>query len=394
MDYNKFISKKAQQLKPSGIRKFFDIAAKMQDVISLGVGEPDFCTPWNIRNAGISSIQKGITQYSANLGMLELRKEISYYLDSKYNIKYDAEKEVLVTVGASEGIDLCMRALLDEGDEILVPEPSYVAYSPCITISGGVAVGVKCTFENKFKVQAKDVLNAITDKTKAIILPYPNNPTGGILEREELKEIAKVIIEKDLLCISDEIYSELTYGLHHTSIAEIDGMRERTVVLNGFSKSFAMTGWRVGYICGARELIVPMYKIHQYGIMCVPTPSQYAAIEALKQGRIDGYESVEDMKVQYNIRRTFLYEFFKEIGMDVFEPQGAFYIFPSTKCLNMTGEEFAERLLEREKVAVVPGSAFGESGKYNIRVSYCYSMTALKNATTKIARFVKEVKGE
>lgn len=390
MDYKKYLSERAYKLKPSGIRKFFDLASKMEGVISLGVGEPDFITDWQIRNEAISSIQRGITQYTANAGLLQLRKEVSSFVLNKYNVKYDPENEIIITVGASEGIDLSMRALINYGDEVLIPEPSYVSYSPCVDLAGGVAIPITCTFENEFKVTAEEIERKITDKTKAILIPYPNNPTGSILTKEELEKIAKVIKKHDLIVISDEIYSELTYGDNrHTSIASLEGMRERTILLNGFSKAFAMTGWRIGFLCAPKEITQTIYKIHQYCIMCAPTMSQYAALEALRGGKEDDYQVISSMKEKYDMRRKYLYSFFKEIGMEVFEPKGAFYIFPSTRAQGITGDEFAEKLLEKEKVAVVPGSAFGKSGEYNIRISYAYSMQSLEIATQKIRKFVE-----
>ena len=389
MDYKNYLNTSAYFMKPSGIRKFFDLAAKMEGVISLGVGEPDFKTDWSIRNAAIHSVQKGITQYTANAGLLSLRREISDYLNSRYNVSYLPEKEILVTVGASEGIDLSLRALINPGDEILIPEPSYVSYAPCVVLSGGVPVSVDCKFEEEFKLNPKVLESKITDKTKALILPYPNNPTGSIMTKSELEAVAKVVIKHDLIVVSDEIYSELTYGEErHVSIASLEGMWERTILLNGFSKSFAMTGWRVGYVCAPTEILKTILKIHQYCIMCAPTMSQYAALEALKAGKEDDYSVVSSMLNEYDMRRKYLYTFFNEIGMDVFEPKGAFYIFPSTKSLGLTGEQFAEKLLEKQKVAVVPGSAFGKSGEYNVRISYAYSMQSLIVACEKIREFI------
>lgn len=389
MDYSKYISKNASMLKPSGIRKFFDLAAKIDGVISLGVGEPDFVTDWNIRNAAIYSLQKGRTQYTANAGLIELRREIAEYLSSRYNLSYASENEILVTVGASEGIDISLRAVVNAGDEVLIPDPSYVSYAPCVSMAGGVPVPVKCLFDEEFILTPQAIESAVTEKTKAIIVPYPNNPTGSVMTKKQLEEIAKVIKKHDLVVITDEIYSELTFSGEHTSIVSLDGMRERTIYLNGFSKSFAMTGWRVGYVCAPKELLSAMYKIHQYCIMCAPSMSQYAALEALKEGRSDDYAVIRYMKEQYDLRRKYLYAFFKEIGMDVFEPKGAFYIFPSTKAFGIDGDYFAEKLLEKQKVAVVPGSAFGESGKYNVRISYAYSMQSLETACEKIRDFVE-----
>lgn len=389
MDYSKYISKNAAELKPSGIRKFFDLAAKMEGVISLGVGEPDFVTDFGIRQAAIYSLQKGRTQYTANAGLIELRREISKYLENRYALRYAPDSEIIVTVGASEGIDLALRAIINVGDEVLIPDPSYVSYAPCVKLSSGVPVPVECRFDEEFVLTAKAIEEKITERTKAIIVPYPNNPTGSVMTKPQLEEIAKVIKKHDLIVITDEIYSELTFNGTHTSIASIEGMRERTIYINGFSKAFAMTGWRVGYICAPKELISPIYKIHQYCIMCAPSMSQYAALEALKEGRSDGYQVIKYMLEQYDLRRKYLYAFFKEIGMDVFEPKGAFYIFPSTQSFGISGDEFAEKLLEKQKVAVVPGSAFGESGRNNVRISYAYSMNSLENACGKIRAFVE-----
>ena len=392
MDYNKFIGKRAGELKPSGIRKFFDIAGKVEGAISLGVGEPDFITSWDIRKDVIASIQQGKTQYTSNMGMPKLRELISKYLNVRYQLDYEKDTEILVTVGASEAVDLSMRAFVDEGDEILIPEPSYVAYAPAVKLAGGVPIAVKTLVENNFKIQPSELEKAITSKTKAVLLSYPNNPTGAILTKSELEAIASVIIEKDIMCISDEIYSELTYGRTHVSMASIENMRERTVLINGFSKSFAMTGWRIGYVAAPKELIDPMFKIHQYCIMCASTMSQYAGVSALEQGFSDDFALVEDMRGQYDIRRKFLLAFFRSVGVEVFEPEGAFYIFPSTKSFGIDGEEFANKLLESEKVAVVPGSAFGESGKWHIRISYAYSLKSLQIATERIRRFIEELR--
>lgn len=390
MDYSKYISKNASVLQPSGIRKFFDLAAKMDGVISLGVGEPDFVTDFGIRQAAIYSLQKGRTQYTANAGLYELRCEISKYLERRYSLSYAPENEIIVTVGASEGIDLSLRAIINNGDEVLIPDPSYVSYAPCVHLAGGVPISVKCNFDEEFILTEKALEDCITENTKAIIVPYPNNPTGSVMTKAQLESIVKVIKKHDLIVITDEIYSELTFSGSHVSIASLDGMRERTIYINGFSKAFAMTGWRVGYICAPKELLSTIYKIHQYCIMCAPSMSQYAALEALKEGSADGYQVISYMKEQYDLRRKYLYAFFKEIGLDVFEPKGAFYIFPSTKSLGIDGDFFAEKLLEKQKVAVVPGSAFGASGKQNVRISYAYSMNSLETACEKIRRFVEE----
>ncbi|MEG2002130.1 MAG: aminotransferase class I/II-fold pyridoxal phosphate-dependent enzyme, partial [Clostridia bacterium] len=342
--------------------------------------------------AAIDSIQKGYTQYTSNQGLPKLRELISRYLSERCDVEYSPSNEIVVTVGASEGIDLAMRALLNVGDEVLIPEPSYVAYAPTVGLAGGVCVPLPCLVENDFKVTAEEIEKAITKKTKIIILPYPNNPTGAILEKDDLEKIAKVIIKNDLICVSDEIYSELTYGQKHVSISSVDGMWERTVLINGFSKAFAMTGWRLGYVCAPKELIVPILKIHQYCIMCAPTASQYAGVAALEQGFSDNFSVVEDMRAQYDLRRKFLLNFFKEVGMKTFEPRGAFYVFPSTNNFNMTGDEFANGLLESQKVAVVPGSAFGRSGELHVRISYAYSMKSLEKATERIEKYIEVIK--
>lgn len=390
MDYSKFISKRVEEIKPSGIRKFFEVARTMDGVISLGVGEPDFITPFEIRQAGISSIQKGRTQYTSNSGLDSLRENISAYLDARLNLQYD-KSEIFATVGASEGIDLVLRTIVDAGDEVLVCEPSYVSYAPVIQLCSGIAVAVPCYEKNAFKVQAADIEKLITKRTKAIVLPYPNNPTGGILEEAEAREIAKVCIDNDLLCISDEIYAELTYGKQHFSICSVEGMKERSVHLNGFSKAFAMTGWRIGFIACPEELLEQCLKIHQYTIMCASTASQYAADYALVSGFEDDFASLELMREEYDKRRKYLFAEFTRLGFDVFKPEGAFYIFPSVEKFGMTGEEFCEKLLHAKKLAVVPGSAFGESGKYNIRISYAYSMDSLRTAISRIEEFISEL---
>ncbi len=362
----------------------------MDGVISLGVGEPDFITPYEIRHAGITSIQKGRTQYTSNSGLDSLRENISRYLLERLNLEY-TPAEIFATVGASEGIDLILRAIVDAGDEVLVCEPSYVSYAPVIQLCGGVAVAVPCFEENAFKVQACDIEKLITKRTKALVLPYPNNPTGGILEEDEAREIARVCIERDLICISDEIYAELTYGKKHFSICSVEGMKERSVHLNGFSKSFAMTGWRIGFIACPKELLEQCLKIHQYTIMCASTASQYAADYALSSGFDDDFANVELMREEYDKRRLYLYAEFKRLGFDVFLPEGAFYIFPSVEKFGMTGEEFCDKLLHSKRLAVVPGSAFGDSGKYNIRISYAYSMDSLKTAIGRIEEFISEI---
>jgi aminotransferase len=377
-------------LKPSGIRKFFDIVSEMKDAISLGVGEPDFDTPWHIRDEGIYSLEKGKTFYTSNAGLKELRVEICNYMQRKNGLKYDPLKEVLITVGGSEAIDVGLRAVINPGDEVLIPQPSYVSYEPCAILAGAKPVIIDLKAENEFRLTAKEVEDACTDKTKVLILPFPNNPTGAIMERKDLEAIAKVIIEKDLLVMSDEIYAELTYKGEHVSIASLPGMQERTILINGFSKAYAMTGWRLGYACGPADIIAQMTKIHQFAIMCAPTTSQYAAIEALKNGDND----VEEMKTAYNQRRRFLMNAFKEMGLECFEPFGAFYVFPCIKEFGMTSEEFATRFLEEEKVAAVPGTAFGNSGEGFLRISYAYSIDNLREAIGRLDRFVKKLRAE
>ena len=382
-----FVNQRSRELKPSGIRKFFDIVSEMKDAISLGVGEPDFITPWHIRNAAIKSIQRGYTQYTGNRGLPVLRELISRYMNERFGVEYPAEN-IIVTVGASEGIDLVMRAICDPGDEVLVPDPGYVSYSPCVTLSGGVPVHVPCRQENAFILTPEQLERAITPRTKAIILPYPNNPTGGIMPKEQLEAIAPVLEKHDLLIVSDEIYAELTYLDNHVSIASIPGMRERTIVINGFSKSHAMTGWRLGYACGPEVIIKQMLKIHQFAIMCAPTTSQYAAVEALRNGD----EDVAMMREEYNGRRRYVLERFKEMGLSCFEPFGAFYAFPCIKDLGMTSDEFATKLLQTKKVAVVPGTAFGACGEGFLRISYAYSLDDLRIALDRVAEFVTEIR--
>ncbi|NLM50147.1 MAG: aminotransferase class I/II-fold pyridoxal phosphate-dependent enzyme [Clostridiaceae bacterium] len=386
MDYGSLINKTVKDLAPSGIRKFFDLLANMNDAISLGVGEPDFVTPWAIREAGIYSLEKGQTYYTSNSGILELREEISRYLKRKYNLLYNAASEVLVTVGGSEAIDLVIRALVCPGDEVLIPEPSFVCYKPCTILAGGAPVTIKTKEENEFRLTKEELLSHITPKTKLLILPYPNNPTGAIMQRRDLEEIADVLRGTNILVLSDEIYSELTYGVKHTSFAEIDGMKERTILVNGFSKAFAMTGWRLGYACGPEEIIKEMTKIHQYAIMCTPTTSQYAAIEALRSCD----EEVSNMVREYNYRRRVMVNGFRNMGLSCFEPKGAFYVFPNIQKTKMTSEEFAQRLLEEQKVAVVPGTAFGESGEGFVRCSYAYSIKNIEEALKRIGEFVKK----
>ncbi len=378
------------KLKPSGIRKFFDIVAEMKDAISLGVGEPDFDTPWHIRDEGIYSLEKGRTFYTSNSGLKELREEICKYLERRCNVSYQWNTEVLITVGGSEGIDACMRAMLNPGDEVIIPQPSYVSYEPCCILAGGRPVVINLKGENEFRLTEKELREAITDKTKLLVLPFPNNPTGAIMEEKDLLAIAKVCIEKDIYVLSDEIYSELTYKGNHVSIASIPGMKERTILVNGFSKTYAMTGWRLGYACGPKEIIQQMTKIHQFCIMCAPTTSQYAAIEALKNGD----EDVAKMRESYDQRRRFLLNAFKEMGLECFEPYGAFYVFPCIKEFGMTSDEFATRFLEEEKVAAVPGTAFGDSGEGYLRISYAYSLERLELAMGRLKDFVERLRKE
>ncbi|HJB92451.1 MAG TPA: aminotransferase class I/II-fold pyridoxal phosphate-dependent enzyme [Candidatus Borkfalkia stercoripullorum] len=385
----KFVNSRAEELKPSGIRKFFDIVSEMKDAISLGVGEPDFITPWNIRNAAVKSIQRGYTQYTGNRGLPQLREYISRYMDERFGAEYPPE-HILVTVGASEGIDLVMRAVCEEGDEILVPDPGYVSYFPCVQLAGGTPVAVPCSQENGFILTPDALEKVITPKTKALVMPYPNNPTGGIMTKEQLEAIVPVIEKHDLLVISDEIYAELTYGGRHVSVASLPGMKERTVVINGFSKAFAMTGWRIGYVCSPAEIDAAILKIHQYTLLCAPTASQYAALEALRDGFTDGFASTEEMRDEYDKRRRFMVGFFNGAGMPCFEPRGAFYLYPSTEKLAVTGEEFANGLLRAEKVAVVPGDAFGCAGKYHVRCSYATSMANLDKAASRIEKYIRE----
>ena len=378
------LSKKVETIQPSGIRKFFDIVSEMEDVISLGVGEPDFDTPWHIRDEGIYTLEKGRTFYTSNSGLKELRVAIAEYLRRRFEVSYDPLHEILVTVGGSEGIDVALRAMLDPGDEVLIPEPCYVSYVPCVVLADGVPVTIELKEENQFRLTKEELLAAITDKTKILVMPFPNNPTGGVMRREDLEEIAQVCIEKDIYVLSDEIYSELTYGADHVSIASLPGMKERTLLINGFSKSYAMTGWRLGYICGPQVIVKQMTKIHQFAIMCAPTNSQYAAVEALRHGDAD----VAQMRTAYDQRRRYLMHAFKEMGLSCFEPFGAFYVFPCIKEFGMSSDEFATRLLEEEHVAVVPGSAFGACGEGFVSISYAYSLENLKLAMERLSRFV------
>ena len=386
------LSETIVNIKPSGIRKFFDLVSEMndKDVISLGVGEPDFDTPWHVRDEGIYSLEKGRTFYTSNSGLKELREEICNYLDRRYQVSYDWHHETIVTVGGSEGIDIAMRAMLDPGDEVLIPQPSYVSYEPCAILAGGKPVIIELKAENEFRLTPEELLEHITDKTKILVLPYPNNPTGAIMERADLEKIAEIAMEKDIFVLSDEIYSELSYKGDHVTIASIPGMKERTILINGFSKAYAMTGWRLGYACGPREIIEQMTKIHQFAIMCAPTTSQYAAVEAMRNGDAD----VATMREAYDQRRRYLVNAFKEMGLECFEPYGAFYIFPCIKEFGMTSEEFAERFLMEEKVAVVPGTAFGDSGEGFLRISYAYSLQNLKAALARLERFVEKLRAE
>ena len=384
-----FINKKAKLLQPSGIRKFFDIVRTTEGAISLGVGEPDFVTPWKVRSAAITSIQRGYTQYTGNRGLPQLLELISRYLKERFSLEYDP-KHILITVGGSEAIDLALRACVESGDEVLIPDPAYVSYSPLVTMSDGIPVHVECREEDNFVLKSEYLEKAITPKTKAIILTYPNNPTGAIMTQEQLREIANVIIKHDLLVITDEIYAELTYGRKHASILSIEGMKERTVYVSGFSKAFAMTGWRMGYVCAPAAIDDAMFKIHQYAIMCAPIMSQYAAIEALKDGFSDGFATVEEMRESYDKRRKFVLHSLQEIGLHCFEPQGAFYAFPSVKKSGLSGEAFAESLLKEKKVAVVPGNAFGSFGENNVRISYATSMNALSEAFEKMSEFLSD----
>lgn len=383
-----FLSDKVTSLKPSGIRKFFDIVSEMKDAISLGVGEPDFDTPWFIRDEGIYSLEKGKTFYTSNAGLKDLRKEIAAYIKRTQALNYDPDNEIIVTVGGSEAIDIGLRAVINPGDEVIIPQPSYVSYEPCALLAGAKPVIINLKAENEFRLTPQELIQAITEKTKVLILPYPNNPTGAIMEREDLEKIAKIVVEKDILVMSDEIYSALTYKGRHVSIASLEGMKERTILINGFSKAYAMTGWRLGYACGPKDIIKQMTKIHQFAIMCAPTTSQYAAVTALKKGD----EAVEQMRLSYNQRRRFLMNAFKEMGLECFEPYGAFYVFPCIKEFSMTSEEFATKLLMEEKVAVVPGTAFGDCGEGFLRISYAYSLENLKEAVARIHKFVNKLR--
>lgn len=388
IDYSDFLNQSVVEIKPSGIRKFFSIAEEMDNVISLGVGEPDFLTPWHIRQTGINSLERGKTRYTANAGLMELRQEIVNFYDRKYKIKYNAKSQVLVTVGGSEGIDMCIRTLVKPGDEVLVVEPSFVCYKPIVNMCGGKAVPIVTKAENNFRLTPQELENAVTDKTKLLILPYPNNPTGAVMRKDDLVGISRVIKKHNLLVLSDEIYSELTYGdQRHISIASIQGMKERCVIINGFSKTYSMTGWRLGYALGPEPIIKQMTKIHQYAIMSAPTNSQWSAIDALRNGDVD----IEKMLCEYDMRRRYTVDAFRKIGLDCFEPEGAFYVFPCIKSTGLSSEEFCEKLIMAKRVAVVPGNAFGDCGEGYIRVSYCYSIDNIKEAVSRIGEFVKEI---
>ncbi|MBR4208546.1 MAG: aminotransferase class I/II-fold pyridoxal phosphate-dependent enzyme [Lachnospiraceae bacterium] len=382
------LNKTVPGIKPSGIRKFFDLVSEMKDAISLGVGEPDFDTPWHVRDEAIYSLEKGRTFYTSNAGLMELRDEIAAYIKRKLSVSYEPSKEIMVTVGGSEGIDLALRAMLDPGDEVLIPQPCYVSYEPCTILAGGVPVYINLKAENEFRLTAAELEAVITDRTKILILPFPNNPTGAVMEKKDLEEIAKVIEKHDIFVITDEIYCELYYKDEYTSIIQLPGMRERTVYINGFSKAYAMTGWRLGYVCAPELILKQMLKIHQFAIMCAPTTSQYAAVDAIKNGD----EDVKLMRSAYDQRRRFLLDAFKNMGLECFEPFGAFYVFPSVKQFGLTSEEFAGKFLEAEKVAVVPGTAFGECGEGYVRISYAYSIEKLKTAMGRLEHFIKNMK--
>lgn len=389
INYSEFLNESIINVKPSGIRKFFSIAEEMDNVISLGVGEPDFKTPWHIRDTAIEYLNQGKTRYTANAGLIELRHEIADFYKRKYNVEYDGKSEVLVTVGGSEGIDMAIRTIISPGDEVLVIEPSFVCYSPLVSMAGGKVVTVTTKAENKFKLTPEELESAITSKTKLLVFPYPNNPTGGIMRREDIEKITDIIIKNNIFVLSDEIYSELTYGNEkHCSIASIEGMKERTIVINGFSKTYSMTGWRLGYALAPTPIIEQMTKLHQFAIMSAPTNSQYSAIEALRNGDKD----IEKMREDYDMRRKFTVNAFRKIGLDCFEPEGAFYVFPCIKSTGLTSDEFAEKLIMSKRVAVVPGTAFGECGEGFIRVSYCYSIENIKKAIDRIEEFINELR--
>lgn len=388
MDYSKILSKTVQAIPPSGIRKFFDIAAEMKDVVSLTVGEPDFVTPEHIRKVAIESLNRGETKYSSNSGMITLRQEIANYLERRFSLKYDPAKEVIVTIGGSEAIDNSFRALIEPGDEVIIPLPAYVCYPPLVKVAGGVPVIINTQEKDKFKLTPEQLKAAITPKTKLLVLPYPNNPTGAIMTREDLEPIAEILRGTDIMVLSDEIYAELTYGREHVSIASLPGMQERTIVVNGFSKAYAMTGWRMGFFAAPAPITAQILKLHQYAIMCAPTTSQYAAIEAIKNGDAD----VAMMRDEYNRRRTMLVDGLRKIGISVFEPEGAFYVFPNVGKFGLSSEEFCTRLLKEENVAIVPGTAFGDSGEGFARISYAYSVEHIKTALEKMEKFVAKLK--
>ncbi len=388
MDYSLLLNDNIKSLKPSGIRRFFDIANSMENVLSLSIGEPDFNTPWHVRQAGIDSLEKGKTYYSPNRGFVELRKSITNYFNRRFNVKYNYEDEVLVTVGGSEAIDLCVRVLVGKGDEVLIPQPSFVCYEPITIMAGGKPVIIETKENDNFKLTAKNLEDHITKNTKLLILPYPNNPTGAVMRKEELEEIAKIIKKYNLLVLADEIYGELTYGNErHVTFSSIDGMRERTIIVSGFSKTYAMTGWRLGFALGPKDIIDNMTKLHQFSIMSSPTTSQYAAIEALNNGDND----IESMKSQYDLRRRFIVDGFRKMGLDCFEPEGAFYVFPCVRSTGLTSNEFCEELLKKEKVAIIPGTAFGDCGEGFVRVSYSYSINHIKEALKRIERFISNI---
>ena len=390
MDYKQILSQRIQEVPPSGIRKYFDIMAEMDDAISLGVGEPDFQTPWHIRDAGIYSLEKGFTKYTPNAGLSDLRRAICRYLKRRFDLEYQPIGQTLVTVGGSEGLDLAFRCLLEPGDEVIIPTPSFVCYGPLVSMIHGVPVYVETKVENEFRLTPEELKAAITPRTKILVLPFPNNPTGGIMHREDLEALAEVLRGTNIMVVSDEIYAELTYGQHHVSMANIPDMYERTIVINGFSKAYSMTGWRMGYVCGPKELIAAMTKLHQYGIMSAPTTSQYAAIEAMDNGDRD----IENMREEYDGRRRFLVDGFRKLGLDCFEPRGAFYTFPCVKSTGLSSEDFCERLIVEEKVAVIPGTAFGPGGEGYVRACYAASMRDLGEALTRIGRFVETLKKE
>ncbi len=387
IDYNSVISQRVQSIQPSGIRKFFDILENMPDAISLGVGEPDFQTPWHIRDAGIYSLEKGFTKYTSNAGLSDVRREICNYLARRFSLKYRSEDQVLVTVGGSEAIDLAIRCVINPGDEVLIPEPSFVCYGPITTLASGVPVPIPLVADNEFRVSPEQLEAAITPRTKALVLPYPSNPTGGIMEWEDLQKLAPILKKHNIIVISDEIYAELTYGQHHVSMANIPEMYERTLVVGGMSKCYSMTGWRLGYVCGPEPLIAQMTKIHQYAIMCAPTTSQYAAVEALRNGD----EDIEAMKEEYDGRRRYLVDGLRKLGLSCFEPKGAFYVFPSIQSTGLSSEAFSEQLLIQQKVACIAGNAFGQSGEGFVRMCYAASMHSLEEALRRIGRFLEDL---